>query len=276
MQQSFKTIIVKLLKKIYRFPFILLTNYRIYISDRPALKKKLLDKQADFFIKNNLDRDAGVHLINQTCMNLFNKEYSEDDGMFSEHLVMFSSISISSAFQVNKILEIGTFDGRTAAIFSNLFANADITTIDLEDDSDMFIETYSRSQNYRDFNYDRDSLLSNFQNVVFKRLNSINLFEWDADSFDLIWIDGAHGYPVIAMDIINSLRLISPGGVIMIDDVFTSNKENNQMYRSIGAYESLVSLKEAKSIDRFDLFLKRTGPKHNIKNSQKFVGFIYL
>ena len=39
-----------------------------------------MDKQRDFFIKNNLDRDAGVHLINQTCMNLFNKEYSEHSG----------------------------------------------------------------------------------------------------------------------------------------------------------------------------------------------------
>mgnify|MGYP001346806258 CR=1 FL=1 len=158
-----------------------------------------------------------------------------------------------------------------------------ITTIDLEDESDKFIETYNRSQNYKEFKHNRDSLLSRFQNVRFKTLNSINLAEWDANSFDLIWIDGAHGYPVVAMDIINSLRLANSGGVILVDDVYTNNKIilgdviNHQMYKSIGAYESLLALHEAEAIDGFELFLKRIDPKHNIiLEHKKFIGFIKI
>ena len=33
-------------------------------------------------------------------------------------------------------------------------------------------------------------------------------------------IDGAHGYPTVAMDIINSLRLANINAYILIDDIF--------------------------------------------------------
>ena len=268
-----KQLLLPLIMKIIRR--LILLRYRLYKSHATAYKTFLLNQQTDLFLKNQLDRDAGLNLINKICLNLFNKEFNEDDGMFSEHLVIFASLSISSEFKINKILEIGTFDGQTAAIFSNLFPKATITTIDLEDESDKFIETYNRSQNYKEFNHNRDSLLSRFQNVRFKKINSVNLAEWDANSFDLIWIDGAHGYPVVAMDIINSLRLVNSGGVILVDDVFNNNKIKNQIY-SIGAYDSLLALHEADAIDGFELFLKRIGPKHNILYIQKFVGFIKI
>ena len=55
---------------------------------------------------------------------------------------------------------------------------------------------------------------------------------------------------------------------------FTKNQINHPFYKSIGAYESLLALQEAKSIDSFILFLKRVGYKHNINQSKKYVGFI--
>jgi predicted O-methyltransferase YrrM len=274
--RSFKAQIIKALRRQLRVPSGILLRYCLYKSNTIANKTFLVNKQAALFSKNHLDRDAGLNLVHKICLNLFNEEYTEDDGMFSEHLVICSSLSLSSDFKANNILEIGTFDGRTTAIFSNLFPKAAITTIDLEDESNKFRETYARSDKYIEFNDNRDSLLSKLENVTFKMLNSVNLTEWDANSFDLIWIDGEHGYPVIAMDIINALRLINAGGVILIDDVWTSNKRNDQMYNSIGAYQSLLSLHEAKAIDGFELFLKRIGPKHNILNLQKFVGFIKI
>jgi len=48
------------------------------------------------------------------------------------------------------------------------------------------------------------------------------------------------------------------------------------MYNSIGAYESLLALREAKAIGEFELFLKRIVPRHNILNSQKFVALIKI
>ena len=80
-----------------------------------------MNKQAALFLKNHLDRDAGLNLVHEICLNLFNEEFTEDDGMFSEHLVICSSLSLSSDFKANNILEIGTFDGRTAAIVTGIF-----------------------------------------------------------------------------------------------------------------------------------------------------------
>ena len=256
------------------FRKLTLLRYRLNKKHTILRNDFLITQQTNLFLNNQLNRDIGLKLINEVCLSLFNKEFNEDDGMFAEHLVLFASISISSKFKKNNILEIGTYDGRTAAIIACLFPNSSVTTIDLEDDSESFIETYNRSQNYKEFNQKRDSLLSRFHNVKFKKLNSINLTNFEANSFDLIWIDGAHGYPVIAMDIINSLRLVNSEGLIMIDDVFKTNKINNPIYKSIGAYESLLALKDAKAINGFELFLKRTNLKHNILHAQKFIGFI--
>ena len=267
-----KNLLFNLKTKIIRK--LILLNYLLNKRYSSLNSQSLIKQQNELFLCNNFDRDEGIRLINEVCLDLFNKEFNEDDGMFAEHLVLFACISLSQKFNINNILEIGTFDGRTAAIFSRLFPNASITTIDLEVDSENYIDTYDRSQNYQEFNHKRDSLLSHFQNVSFKELNSINLANFEANSFDLIWIDGAHGYPIIAMDIVNSIRLVNSEGVIMIDDVFTKNKINHPFYKSIGAYESLLALQEAKSIDGFILFLKRVGYKHNISNSQKYVGFI--
>ena len=48
------------------------------------------------------------------------KSYNENDGMFSEHLILISAISVSRA-NIKRVLEIGTHNGRTALILSHLF-----------------------------------------------------------------------------------------------------------------------------------------------------------
>ena len=36
------------------------------------------------------------------------------------------------------------------------------------------------------------------KNIKFEELNSLNLINYK-EKFDLIWIDGAHGYPVLIL-----------------------------------------------------------------------------
>ena len=54
---------------------------------------------------------------------------------------------------------------------------------------------------------ERDTTLSNSKNIEFKKMNSLELTN-SKNSYDMIWIDGAHGYPYVTIDIINSLRLL--------------------------------------------------------------------
>ena len=49
-------------------------------------------------------------------------------------------------------------------------------------------------------------ILKQSDRIFFKQMNSINLFN-HKKKYDLIWIDGAHGYPMVTTDIINSLKL---------------------------------------------------------------------
>ena len=50
-------------------------------------------------------------------------------------------------------------------------------------------------------------------------MNSVKLIG-EKDKFDLIWVDGAHGNPIVTIDIINSLNILNAEGLIMCDDVW--------------------------------------------------------
>ena len=59
------------------------------------------------------------------------------------------------------------------------------------------------------------------------------------EKFDLIWVDGAHGYPVLPIDLHNACRLINDGGYVAVDDVFLELTKSDEMYRSMAAIETL-------------------------------------
>jgi hypothetical protein len=102
-------------------------------------------------------------------------------------------------------------------------------------------------------------------------MNSLELSKCK-ETFDLIWVDGAHGYPVIAMDLINSFRLANNNGYVLIDDIYKTGSESDNMYKSIGGYEALKSLVDAKLISSFILFPKRLGGIFNYPGVKKYVG----
>ena len=70
-------------------------------------------------------------------------------------------------------------------------------------------------------------------------MNSIKLNSWAKNSFDLIWVDGAHGYPVLPLDLYNACRLIKKNGHVVVDDVFTNLRKTDEMYRSTAAIQTL-------------------------------------
>ena len=198
----------------------------------------------------------------------FGCKYDENNGMFSEHLIILSCLSASN-HNINKILEIGTHDGRCALILANLFPDASIMTIDLPANSDDFKDTYGRTDNYNSFVRKRENNISSNKNIIFEEMNSLKLYDYQ-NKFDLIWVDGAHGYPIIACDIINSLRIINDNGFVLIDDAYKSVSKSDNWYQSIGAYETLVTLSNINLI-KFSLFYKRLSCNHNQSWNRKFV-----
>ena len=122
-----------------------------------------------------------------------------------------------------------------------IFNNAQIDTVDLPKNSNDFVKFYNRENKLDDFIKLRDETLNKNNRIKFIEINSINLYD-STKKYDLIWIDGAHGYPVVCIDIINSLRMINPDGIIMCDDIFINNIHSDKMYKSTAAFETLNEL----------------------------------
>ncbi len=218
------------------------------------------------FSKWNLDRRQALNKINTVLQELYKKNYSENNGMWSEHLLIMAAIS-SEPNQIRNILEIGTFDGQTARILSKLFPDSEITTIDLPQNIIDTKKIYKYAHKDNMLQSERINNLKGCKNVRFIERNSLSLIN-ENSKFDLIWVDGAHGYPVVAIDLINSLRIVTPHGYVMCDDVYDFTYSNDSEYRSTGANETLSALSEAGMI-KYQLFLKRINRIYNYPKFRK-------
>ena len=221
----------------------------------------------------NQDRERNINTLNK-CLNSLNLDiYSEENGMYSEHLIIFAAIA-NSKFRPKKILEIGTYDGKTALILSVLFPESTITTIDLKDDDLIFKNTYHRNKNHSDFSEKRNVILKKNSKINFLQSNSLELALMnEIQSQDLIWVDGAHGYPIVTSDITNAIRLLQNDGILMCDDIWKYLKRNDKIYNSIASFETLNAFEKA-GIIKTTYFRKRINVKYSSK--YKFVSFSRL
>ena len=256
------------LKKPHKIPFKIISKVKFYLKKKKYNKNFYEDRQNKIFKTINLDRNIGLKKL----LEIKNKYKILRRDMSSEHEVLFSSISSNPQLKVNKILEIGTFDGANAFLLSLLFKDATIETIDLKKNSIDFIKFYNRENKIEQFISSRDEILAKSKNIIFKELNSIKLSTAD-QKYDLIWIDGAHGYPMVCIDILNSFKLINDNGIVMCDDIFIDEVSSDRMYQSSAAFETLTNLKNENLIN-FNLFYKRLDANYNCdESSRQFIAF---
>ena len=244
-----------------------------YFFNYQKYNKNIFEKEQNrIFDHFGLNRQEGFKKLALIKKDLgFKLRNSE---MSSEHEVIFSSLSLSKK-SFTDILEIGTFDGFNSLLLSNLFPNSNIDTIDLPEIDNKFTNFYNRKNNISKFIQDRNIILSKNKNINFSALNSLKLLNFKK-KYDLIWIDGAHGYPVVCIDIINSLHILKENGLILCDDVFLKLNQSNSdtMYSSIATYETLNELKKQDLIN-FRLIYKRLSAEHNcIEKTRKFVAIV--
>ena len=256
--------------KPHKIPSKIINKIYFYYKFKSYDPKYFHEKQNEIFNKLGLNRNEGIDKLN-LIKNELNLSQSRE--MSSEHEVLFSSISIKDKTRVKSILEIGTFDGVNALILSKLFPNSEIDTLDLSPDDNIFKNFYNHKKPINEFVKDRDNTLSRGKKINFIELNSLKLIN-HKKKYDLIWIDGAHGYPVVCIDIINSLNLINENGIITCDDVYTNLKQKNsdKIYNSIATYETLNELEKLKII-KLELIFKRLNAENNCtENNRKFIG----
>ena len=254
-------IIPKIIRKINFY--IKKKNYKIQDFEK---------HQNNLFSKINLNRNLGIKKLDKVKNNIYQ---NSDRTMSSEHEILFACLSINSNFSIKHILEIGTFDGVNSLLLSSLFKETIIDTIDLDEKDENFYKYYGRKDSIEKFIFNRSNVLSKNKNINFKKMNSVKLITYKK-KYDLIWIDGAHGYPVVCIDIINSLNLLNNNGLIICDDVITNLDyfNSDKMYRSIAAYETILQL-EKENLIKFELIYKRLTAEHNSeKNTRKYIAII--
>ena len=262
--------IIRNLIRPHKIPKKIFNKLNYYFNYKKYNQNFFEKEQNDIFKYFGLNREEGIKKLTLIKKDLDFK--SRDRGMSTEHEVIFSSLSLSKNKSITDILEIGTFDGFNALLLSNLFPNSNIDTIDLPENDDDFINFYNRKDNISKFIQDRNNILSKNKNINFFPLNSLKLLN-HKKKYDLIWIDGAHGYPMVCIDIINSLHILKENGLILCDDVHLNLNQINsdKMYHSIASYETLNELKKQNLIN-FRLVYKRLNPKRNcIESTRKFI-----
>jgi len=235
----------------------------------PRLPRREREREQDAkFAALGLDRRAGVAAIDKALRDSGLGSFSEDDDMFSEHLVLLGALSVKLP-DARNVMEVGTYDGRTALMLAHLFPQATITTLDLPPTDPVYLSSYEVART-KQFVTKRDEILRRNPRVKFVEVNSLSLTN-DAGStgLDVVWVDGDHDFPVVGIDLANAVRLLRPGGYLMCDDVVTAKPSRSTTYLSDAAHRSLVALRGAGLIDEPTYIYKRLGKRH--QHPRKFV-----
>lgn len=226
---------------------------------------QLRTDQETRFRAMGLSRDLAVKTVQQTTDP--GQRFSSET---SEHYLLFAALA-AKGFSPQKVLEIGTFDGRFARFLSSIFPAAAIHTIDLPQDQGLAHE-YGRNR-WAEYERVRSSNLQTSPRITLIEQNSLSLTLEPGGAYDLIWVDGHHGYPTAAADIVNSLRLLKAGGIVCVDDVYKSVVDPDELLRSLASFQTLSALKDAGLVRNFWLIRKRLAPGKNLPWTEKFIAF---
>lgn len=143
------------------------------------------------------------------------RSFDQNKKWFCNNLY-FLNHNLKNLDDINNILEIGSYEGRSAIFFLNFFSNARITCVDTWAGSDEHLnENFDIIESYFDMN------TRNYQNN--KRLIKIkdcsdNFFLKNTQTFDLIFVDGDHSSEQVKKDINNSWKILNNGGYLILDD----------------------------------------------------------
>ncbi len=235
-------------------------------------ERSLLSEQNEVFLSLGLDRGKGLNKLNSILEDIYGVSYSEKRGMWSEHLLLFASIATSDR-AISNILEIGTFNGETAQILCALFPSSQIITVDLPFSEIEKTKMYEYETKNAQLVLKRNENLKLLPSIKFLEMNSLMLMNTSI-SFDLIWIDGDHSYPVAAIDIANAVRMLNPDGIAICDDVLLDARDGKMDGRSKASIETLKSLNNAGLIS-YNLVRKRIGGYFNFPVfNRKYLGII--
>ena len=237
---------------------------KIHRTKISSKKYRDYDLSEDLNYNENLFRSFNFDIEKiKLQLNSLNLKYHSPKLSWHYHLF----VGLKNYF-VNKkinILEIGTSMGEFSNFISKVYDESDVTTIDLDESDNQFINTYGRNEKEKldEFLKIRNKNL-NRKNLNFIKLNSLNIKKYfNKKKFDLIWIDGDHKNPQVTLDIINSLDIMNKDGILCVDDIIKDKNFKGDKYVSNHGFLTLEYL-ENNNLIKNNYLLKRVGIKNSI------------
>jgi FkbM family methyltransferase len=129
---------------------------------------------------------------------------------------------IYNRVQPVRILEIGSWEGRSTLFFLTYFTQGRLTALDTWAGSDEY--HYNATSELRDLEARFDTNIGPYADRLTKRKGSSmhvlpQLLD-ERQKFDLIYVDGSHFPDDVLTDAINAWRLLEHGGLLIFDDFF--------------------------------------------------------
>ena len=270
---------IKTLQKILK---IHAPSYRIARSAYSNFKNR---KYSNYNLKNDLDYNE--NLLSSLELNvkfiksiLIRNGLDYHDQNLSWHFHLFAGFKgkfEERNIKIDKILEIGTYNGEFTNFLSEVFPDAEIISIDLNENDESFTSSYNREDPIKISNFlkARKKNLDK-KNIKFKVMNSLDIGNnFKKNFFDLIWIDGDHLNPQVTLDIFQSLKLIKKDGIICVDDVIADIQKDktNTQYVSNESFKTLEYFNNLKYLNTKYIIKRIRG--RNL-DSKKFISISSL
>jgi predicted O-methyltransferase YrrM len=145
------------------------------------------------------------------------KEFTSDWFSGAIHGVSRSLCHAQTQAQPMRILEIGSWEGRSACWFLETFPEATIVCVD----------TFQGSEEHVAAGLDISGIKGRFLRNTAPHADRVTLLEGHSSSmlyglepcsFDCIYVDGSHTEQDTFMDLMLSWGLLKPGGILLVDD----------------------------------------------------------
>ena len=128
----------------------------------------------------------------------------------------YLSVNFKDINNIKNILEIGSYEGRSAIFFLKNFNGSKITCVDTWCGSDEL-----KHVNFEliEENFDFNTSFYQSNKYLFKyKMTSNEFFKKNHKYFDLIFVDGDHSSDQVKVDLINSWNILKNGGYLILDD----------------------------------------------------------
>jgi predicted O-methyltransferase YrrM len=124
---------------------------------------------------------------------------------------------------VNSILEIGSWEGRSAVFFLNFFPRAQITCVDTfagspqnHPDDSVYLQHAAESEER--FETNLSEFARRVEKVKSRSVPALDRLSEIDRRYDLIYIDGSHEGDDVMVDSLLSWRMLNVGGLLIWDD----------------------------------------------------------